>query len=216
MAATDIVFNGLYHMVGERVAVTIGGLYCGTFVVTAPGQIAVPINSDPDGLCNGKYLQSLDVGPWDKTTYGALTCEVTLDIGGNGPATVYIPVAIGFNYPAMGQTMRPASAEVTKSPMGAATGKLKRIHAVGILGYFVGGKLGLQIGTQGPAGPVNACNVTSLGGVPLTHNQPFDGEFFMAVSDETNKDGQIFWQMLNPYPCVINTLNAFIEVGERS
>ncbi len=216
MANTDIVFNGLYHMVGELVAVTIGGLYCGNFVVMAPGQITVPINSDPDGLCNGKYLQTLDVGPWDKTTYGALTCEVTLDIAGNGPATIYIPVAIGFNFPAMGMTMRPSSAELTKSPMGGATGKLKRIHGVGILGNFVGGKLGLQIGTQGPTGPVNAVNVTTLGGIPLKHNQPFSGEFYMAVSDETNKDGQIFWQMLNPYPCVINTLNTFIETSERS
>ena len=213
MSATDIIFNGLYHQVGQLVAVTIGGLYCGTFTVVAPGTITVPINSDPDGLCNGKYLQTLDVGPWDKTTYGAATCEVTLDVAGNGPATIYIPVLIGFNYPAMGTTMRPASAEVTKSPQGSASGKLKRIHAIGGLGFFVGGVGGFQVGPDFLH--MNAVNTKTNGGTPLTHNQPFFGEFFLALSDSFNKDGQICWQMLNPYPLTINTLNAFLDTEER-
>ncbi len=214
MAATDLIFNGLYYAVGYPVQVMIGGLFCGTFTVAAPGMITVPINSDPDQLCNGKYLQTLDVGPWDTTTYGGLTTEITLDVGGNGQATIYVPVAIGFTYPSVGQVMRPAAPEVTKSSQGPATGKLRRVHTVGILGSFVGGVSGLQIGTNFAA--MKAANVATKGGVPLTHNQLLEGVHFMAVADDDSLEGQVCWQMLNPYPCVINSINSFISFEERS
>ena len=85
MAATDIIFSGLYYAVGSSVQVTIGGLYCGSFTVVAPGTITVPINSDPDALCNGKYLQTLDVGPWDKfptiTNSAELVVSRVIDLG---------------------------------------------------------------------------------------------------------------------------------------
>ena len=214
MAATDMVFSGLYYAVGSRVQVTIGGLFCGTFTVAAPGTVTVPINSDPDQLCNGKYLQTLDVGPWDTTTYGGLTTELTLDVAGNGEATIYVPVAIGFTYPSMGQVMRPASAEVTKSSQGPATGELRRVHTVGILGNFVGGASGLQVGTN--FAKMNAANVTTKGGTPIKHNQLFSGVHFMPVSDDDSMEGQICWQMLNPYPCVINSINSFVSFEPRS
>ena len=214
MAATDMIFNGLYYAIGYPVQVTIGGLFCGTYTVVAPGQITVPINSDPDQLCNGKYLQTLDVGPWDTTTYGGLTTELTLDVAGNGEATIYVPVAIGFTYPSLGQVMRPASAEVTKSSQGPATGELRRVHTVGVLGSFVGGSLGLQVGTS--FATMNAANVMTKGGAPLLHNQILQGIHFMAVTDNDSMDGQIAWQMLNPYPCVINSINSFISFEPRS
>ena len=214
MAATDLLFNGLYYAVGYPVQVMIGGLFCGTFTVAAGGTLTVPINSDPDQLCNGAYLQTLDVGPWDTTTYGGLTTELTLDIAGNGQATIYVPVAIGFTYPSMGQVMRPAAPEVTKSSQGPATGKLRRVHTVGVLGSFVGGKLGLQVGVN--LAVMNAANVTTKGGAPLPHNTLYQGVHFMAVTDSTSMEGQVCWQMLNPYPCVINSINAFISFEPRS
>ena len=214
MAATDIIFSGLYYAVGSQVQVTIGGLYCGSFTVVSPGTVTVPINSDPDALCNGKYLQTLDVGPWDKTTYGALTTALTIDIAGLGQSTIYVPVAIGFTYPSMGQVMRPASPEVTKMSQGSAAGALRRVHTAAILGTFIGGNMGLQAGTN--FARMNAANVRTKGGTPLLHTQTFQGVHFMAVSDDDSMDGQICWQMLNPYPCIINSINSFISFEPRS
>ena len=214
MAATDIIFSGLYYAVGSSVQVTIGGLYCGSFTVVSPGTVTVPINSDPDGLCNGKYLQTLDVGPWDKTTYGALTTALTIDIAGLGQSTIYVPVAIGFTYPSMGQVMRPASPEVTKSSQGPATAELRRVHTVGVLGSFVGGVSGLQVGTN--FANMNAANVTTKGGTALLHTQMLQGVHFMAVTDNDSMEGQVCWQMLNPYPCTINSINSFISFEPRS
>ena len=63
---------------------------------------------------------------------------------------------------------------------------------------------------------MNAANVTTKGGTALLHTQMLQGAHFMAVSDDDSMDGQICWQMLNPYPCVINSINSFISFEPRS
>lgn len=217
MAATDILISGLYYAVGHTVSVAIGGLDCGDYVVVAngtDGQVTVPINSDPDQLCNGAYLKTLDVGPWDTTTYGDLTTEVTLDIGGVGSATIYIPVAVGYAYPSAGQTMRPATEAQIKSQQGPGTGKLRKVHNYGILfGAVVGNAGGLQLGTNLTA--MNAIQLKTKGGIPLTHNIVFQGVAYGPIKDTDSFDGQVCWYMSRCYPCVINSLNGFMETSEH-
>ena len=217
MASTDILITGLYQAIGQTVSVAIGGLDCGDYVVAAngtDGQVTVPINSDPDKLCNGAYLITLDVGPWDTTTYGDLTTEVTLDVGGTGEATMYIPVAVGFAYPSAGQAMRPATEAQIKSQQGPGTGKLRKVHNYGILfGAVVGGTNGLQIGTNLTA--MNAIQIRKKSNILLTHNIVFQGVAYGPVKDTDSYDGQICWYMSRCYPCVINSLNGFLEAQEH-
>lgn len=217
MAATDITLTGLYYAKGRVVSVAIGGLDCGDFTVQVngtDGYVVVPINSDPDQLCNGAYLQTLDVGPWDTTTYGDLTTEVSIDINGMGMGTIYIPVAIGFAYPSAGQTMRPATEAQIKSQQGPGTGKNRKVHNYGILfGAVIAGTNGLQLGTNLTA--MNAMQVQTKGGIPLKHNQVFQGATYGPIKDTSSLDGQVCWYMVRCYPCVINSLNSFMETEER-
>lgn len=218
MAATDIVFHGLYYAIGATISVCIGGLDCGDYVVQAngtDGTVTVPINSDPDGLCNGAYLTTLDVGPWDKTTYGGLTTEVTLDVGGQGSATIYIPVAIGFVYPSIGKLLKPATDAQIKSQQGPGTGKGRRVHNYGIqFAAVIGNKNGLRLGTDFAIG-LNAMQLQSKGGVTLPHNIVFQGVAYGPLKDNNSYDGQITWLMIRPYPCTINSISSFMETEER-
>lgn len=214
MADTDLIFTGLYYAVGYTVTACIGGLDCGDYVVDSTGSITVPINSDPDQLCNGTYLYTLDVGPWDRTTYGNLTTELTIGVPGVGEATIYIPVAIGFVYPSIGMRVRPTSEQQLKSPQGPGTGKKRRVAEYGILfGAVVGGTNAFQIGTA--LNKMQSIKAQTLGGVNLTHNIVFQGVAFGALPDSDSYDGQICWQMLRPYPCIIDSLNGFIETSEH-
>lgn len=214
MATTDLVFSGIYYAVGAKVTAFIGGLDCGDYIVDSTGSITVPINSDPDQLCNGTYLSTLDVGPWDRTTYGTLTTEVTIGVPLVGEATIYIPVAIGFVYPSMGQRTRPAAEQTVKSPQGPATGKKRRVSNYGILfSAVIGNTGGLQIGCD--FNHMNAMQLQTLGGVKITNNIVFQGVAFGPISDSDSYDGQVCWQMLRPYPCIIDSLNGFMEVSEN-
>lgn len=224
MAATDIILHGHYQAIGSYVTVSIGGLDCGDYLVANDGTVTVPINSDPDQLCNGTYLRTLDVGPFDSTTYGSLTSELTIAIPNVGEATIYIPILIGYTYSSAGQCLSPASEQVTKSQLGGGTGKRRRAFNYGIRGFFVGNGQalgatgsavgGLAIGTDFTTN-LNAVNVQTKGGVPLTHNQVFQGAAWGPLASETGFDGQICWCMVRPYPCIINNLNAFLEIEEH-
>lgn len=217
MASTDIVFHGLYYAIGATVTVVIGGLDCGDYVVQAngtDGTVTVPINSDPDGLCNGAYLQKLDVGPWDKTTYGATTCAVTMDINGQGSATLYIPVLIGFCYPSIGRLLKPATDAQIKSQQGGGTGKGRRVHNYGFqFAGVVGNKNGLRVG--GDLLNMNTMQIQTRGGVNLTHNIVFQGVAYGPLKDNNSFDGQITWLMIRPYPCTINSITSFMDTEER-
>ena len=223
MAATDIILYGHYQLAGNTVTVQIGGLDCGDYLVANDGTITVPINSDPDGLCNGAYLQTLDVGPFDRTTYGSLTSELTISIPSVGEATIYIPILVGYSYSSAGQTMFPASEQATKSQLGGATGKRRRPFNYGIRGFFVGnGKAlgtGSEIGGLAIGGDfttnLNAVRVQTKGGIDLTHNQVFQGATWGPLASETGFDGVICWCMVRPYPCIINNINAFLEIEEH-
>lgn len=224
MAASDIILHGHYQAIGSFVTAWIGGLDCGDYLVANDGTVTVPINSDPDQLCNGAYLQTLDVGPFDNTTYGSLTTELTIAIDGVGEAVIYIPILLGFSYSSAGMLMVPASEQATKSQLGGATGKRRRPFNFGIRGFFVGN--GKALGTTGSAigglaigtdftDNLSAVKTETKGGVALTQNQIFRGATWGPLAAASGFDGQICWCMVRPYPCIINNINAFLEIEEH-
>jgi hypothetical protein len=213
MAATDLVFNGLSHMIGATVEVVIAGLDCGAFVVSSTGTVTVPLASIPvpTGFPDAStYFQSVDVGQYNTDTYGDATNQLTMQISGGGIATMYLPIYIGFNYPALGQGMRPANQQQTKSATGGATGKLRRVWDISLL---LTNTQGLQVGTT----PTNVLPLPLLFAdqTPFASYQLFCGTADMRGEDSDSFDGMPFWYAPGPYPAIVNALTAFTEVKEK-
>lgn len=209
--STDVKFYGLYQLIGQTVAVVVAGLDCGDFVVSNLGVVDVPLQSDPDGLFTGDYLQQFDVGPWNQAAYGSLTTSVTMLVGGNARKTMYLPVFIGYSYLSAGQLMRPVTPEQTKSGQGGGPGKNRRVFNWAAL---VQGTTGLSVGTN--FSNLQPVVFKTAGGQVLNHQQLFSGEVFGTTQDRNTMDGRLCWTIQRPYPCVINAMTGFMETDERS
>jgi hypothetical protein len=210
LAATDVVFSGLYQMIGLTVAVIVAGLDCGDYVVDPTGSVTVPINSDPGMHFNGAYLQQFNVGPWDNTTYGDATTQVTMSINETSEAVLYIPVVIGFPYLVAGQLMRPSVESQTKSSTGGGTGKNRRVHNYAML---VSNAQGLAVGTT--FANLEPVKFKTEGGVTIQANTLFSGVIYGATEDVDSYDGMICWTIQRPFPCMINSVNSFVVTEER-
>ncbi len=207
--STAIIFTGLTHLIGNTVYAMIGGLLCGPYTVGVTGSIAVTPVTD-NAFLTGEYLQGLDVGPYDKVTYGDATTQVTMQINGAGIMTMYVPVTIGCAIPFMGTTMRPTSEQLTKSPAGGAIGKLKRSWAVSAL---VTCAQGINFGTTPSNGQPAPLLTDSQIAIP-----PFDlynGVLYQVLNSAHDFNGQITWSSSTPYPFILNSLVAYIETEER-
>ena len=202
MAATDLIFPGYYYAVGRTLSAVIGGLYCGDYVVSSSGTLTVPINSDPDGNCNGAYLSQFDVGPFDKVTYGPATTALTLAVG-YATATIYIPVIIGYNFPSIGKRLPQIKSQ------GSGLGAVRRSHQYGAM---VLNSIGLQIGTNfTDMHPVRY----ELDGTPPQYSQMFTGVVWDTVDGDYNFDEGLFFMVTQPYPTTIVALGDFKHLVEN-
>ena len=209
MTDTDIVFNGLYHMIGHSVSVVICGLDCGDYTVDANGAVTVPLASDPDGLLSGAYIVQFDVGPYDTITYGDATTQVTV-FTGVATATVYVPVVIGFSYPTIGQILRPVMEAQIKSPSGPGEGKTKRIEWAS---FLFSQAQGVSIGTSfANMWPVQFPDGT---GQVLNHTILFSGVFADNFAEDYGFDNMIAWQIFRPYPCTVASVSGFLHSQDR-
>lgn len=207
-AATDLTFTGLSHMANQVVEVMIAGLDCGAFTVSATGTIVVPLSSNP--YLSGAYLQAVDVGPWDKITYGDATSSITVQVAGSGIATVYVPVTIGFPYLSFGQKLRPTSESQTKSQAGGATGKLRRVWSYAAL---LTHSQGVSFGTNPSA--LTAAPFRFNDGTAFPNNVLFDGVVYDTLKDSDSFDGMVCWSIPGPYPFIMMSLTSFVETHER-
>lgn len=214
MAATDIIISGLSHAIGQIVEVVIGGLDCGAFTVASSGNVTVPIASVPvpTGFPDaGTYFLTVDVGPYDKITYGDVTNALTMQINGGGIATMYLPIYVGFLYPSIAQVLRPTAQQETKSQLGGSIGKLRRVWSIAAL--FTRTQ-GVQIGT-------NTTNILPAqfkfaNQQNYAQNVLFDGVHYMPVEDADSFDGMPLVYAPGPYPCILNSLTGFTETKERA
>ena len=209
MAATDIVFTGMYHAIGNNVSVVICGLDCGDHMVDVNGDVTVPLASDPDGLLSGYYVAQFDVGPYDTTTYGNATTQISMQVG-IATMTMYVPVVIGYSYPSVGQLLRPVTEAQIKSPSGPGEGKTKRIEWVSI---FFNNAAGVQVGTD-----INAMWDVQFpdgrGGV-LGRTTLFSGVYADNFSDNYSYDNMIAWYIFRPYPCSVVSVSGFLHSQDR-
>ena len=209
--ATDVVFTGFYYAVGYTVSVSVCGLDCGDYLVDDNGNVTVPINSDPDGKFNGGFLAQYDVGPYDKVTYGDQTTRLDIFDGVGGTETIFVPVVIGFTYPAIGQVVRPVAEDQIKSPQGPGLGKTRRMQWFGAL---LNNTQGVSFGTR-LGGTMDAANFADPAGNVLLKNTLFSGVWSKPIDDNPSYDAQLAWACYRPYAVTVCAVSAFIDTSER-
>lgn len=120
---SGVIFSGLWHLNGETVDVWIGGLDCGSQLVTN-GSITVPFRSDP---------------------YEAFTANFYF-------TTTPPRCVVGFSYTSQGRILRPAAGQEAGAYNGPAFAKEKRTHQFGVLLHQTNGiSFGTEFGNLRPA-----------------------------------------------------------------
>lgn len=207
MAASDLIFSGLWHLAGETVGATICGLDCGDFLVTTTGTITVPLQSDADQLLTAAYIISKD----GITPDAEQNTRISIASGGVH-VTVVVPVTIGFTYISQGQCLRPASAQDIGSREGAALGKTRRQHSAS---FLLSNAIGLAVGTSFSKLDFPEMVNPDIP-VALPQDQMFNGVLWMpAIEDSYTFDSKLAWQVSRPWPCTVEATSSFLAAEER-
>lgn len=200
-----VTLNGNWTLGGQAVDVCIAGLDCGTITANVDGSVFVPFGADPDGLFTAGYLNSIS-NPLS-TNPALVTFNITN--GAGDVLTVSVPVLVGYSYSSVGQCLRPTTEGQTKSPMGGAVGKRRRMQRAGF--EFINTQ-GVSIGNK--QGNMDAIQFKDAGANTTTKDTLFSGIMQLAVRDTNSYDGQLYWEITRPYPCTIVSVTTFLETEE--
>ncbi len=204
--ATDagIQLYGFWYLVDQTVAVQIAGLDCGNYVVSfTDGSIIVPFGSDAGGLMTATYLAGLP------TYVGEQAANISFVLD-TITTTVTVPVVVGPVFTTQGQRLRAATAEDTKSPIGAATGKLRRTDIATVL---LSNTVGVSVGTN--FATLEAMVLPGTDGetaVPAT--SMFTGVARINLTDDYTYDSMFCWEVSRPWPCTVCATSSFTHTSE--
>lgn len=199
MAATDIIFTGLWYLNGQTVSCNIAGLDCGDFKVNL-GQITVPASSNAS--LNASYIAAIAGLGIDAPNNTALTMSGQLYI---------VPVTIGRRYTTKGQALRPATQADVKSQQGDGLGLVRRGH-----------KYSFQLVNSGA--PQVGTTFTNMqqavfrmpdDNTPFPAGAGYSGVFVDTLEDPHGLDTMLTWQMNRPLPLTIAAASVFLEAQER-
>ena len=200
-----VTLNGNWTFGGQAVDVCIAGLDCGTITANPDGSVFVPFGADPDGLFTAGYLNS--VSNPNSTNPALATFNITN--GASDILTVSVPVLVGYTYSSVGWCLRPTTEGQTKSPLGGAVGKKRRMQRAGF--EFINAQ-GVAIGNkQGNTFPIQ---FKDTGVNATTKDVLFSGIMQQTISDTSSFDGQLYWEVTRPYPCTIVSVTTFLEIEE--
>ena len=200
-----VTLNGNWTFGGMAVDVCIAGLDCGTITANPDGSVFVPFGADPDGLFTAGYLNS--VSNPNSTNPALATFNITN--GAGDILTVSVPVLVGYSYSSVGWCLRPTTEGQTKSPLGGAVGKKRRMQRAGF--EFINAQ-GVAIGNkQGNTFPIQ---FKDTGVNATTKDVLFSGIMQQTISDTSSFDGQLYWEVTRPYPCTIVSVTTFLEIEE--
>lgn len=206
---TNLVFYGLYDVVGVTLAAVICGLDCGDYVVAAGGTVTVPLQSDPDDLLTLAYMTAVSAAGPPAGGWGPLSTPVRV-ISGGVAVDLTIPCLFGYAYTSKGQLLRPLSEQDTKSRTGPALGKMRRVHKVAAL---VDASVGVSFGTDFTN--LFAADYRDAAGTPLTKETMYSGVYWSpSIEDASSFDGMICWQVSRPYPTTIVSLGGFFHTQD--
>lgn len=195
--ASTLTFYGLWHLNGETVAVSCGGVDVGDFTI-ASGSVTVPIDDQVNLLFITAYLQSIS----STTDYGEMACPIDGVLG-----RLTVPAVIGFTYTSQGQILRPDTQDQMKSQVGPGLAKSRRIAQFGTL---LAGTQGIRFGTD--FSRMHAVQFKSPGGTQdLTALQLFDGVYWSPVDDTWGYNSMLCWDITRPYPACVVALDGFMQ-----
>lgn len=187
--ATALNLYGLHGLNGKTVSVWAGGLDCGD--VTVANGVASVVFGDGVGAGAGGGLFTADY----VVSFGAGAC----------------PIRVGFTFTSRGQTLRPASAEVTGARTGPGFGKERRTHRLGV--QLVETR-GISIGTE--FGKLTACRFTLKDNkTKLTPLQSFSGIYKDMLNDAYSLESEMAWEITRPYPAIVTAIGGFLETADQ-
>lgn len=194
-----LTLYGLWYLNGQTCAVTVGGVDMGDLAI-ANGSVVVPIDDDPDNLLTTAYLQSISA-----STYGAMAVPI------DGSAErLTVPAVVGFSFTSQGQTLRPDTVEQSRSQLGPAPGKPRRLHQFSAL---LNATQGISFGTD--FSNLIAAQFRTKGGTDYTAIQLFSGVYQGTLNDDSSMDGMMCWQISRPYPACLPSLTGYMQTQER-
>lgn len=192
-------FNGLWHLNGDIVQVTVSGLDCGQF---SDGTISDFLVSN--GSITVPYGDGISGGPGGGLFTKALA-TAAMDAG---------QIVVGYTYTSDAQIVRPNSPAESGARNGPAFGKLRRNHQYALL---TSQTAGVSIGTNFNAlDPVLfGSNPDDPGGSPpLAINQVFNGVYRATLTDDNTFDGMLCWRIERPRPATVVSIGGFIHTQD--
>lgn len=203
---TFITFYGLWHLEGEDVTVSILGLDCGEFTVSAEGSIEVPYGSDAGELLTPQYL--ID----NSNSVSSVENNMTFNVyNGTTTASVTVPVTIGLGYTSQGQILRPNLASDLRSSFGHGLGKTRRGH---MLAALVQDAVAIDFGTDFSS-TLKPASFSSDGANVNAEDEPFSGVYQGLLADDYGFDSMLCWQVDRPYACTVSSVSIFLDFEER-
>ncbi len=191
-----LTLNGLWHLNGEQVAVTAGGLDCGNYV-PVNGSVFVPYG---DGVSAG-------------TAGGQFTAIF---------AATNPQIVVGFPYNSDGQLVRPMTPQDSGARNGPALGKKRRAHQAAALlntagaSSAGGNQLAIAFGTSFAKLQPAIVSYGSTGNTgSIAPGQSFSGVWFDTIGDESSFDGMLCWRVSRPLPANIVAVEPFLETQDK-
>lgn len=206
---TTLTLYGLWHLVGETVAVSVLGLDCGDFTVATDGSVTVPYASDAGGLLTPAYLVA------NTNTETNVENNVTFDVTASGvTSSVTVPITVGLTYTTQGQVLRPSLAAELHSPFGPGLGKTRRGFMFAAL---VVDAVEISFGTDfDTTSTLTAAQFTTTDGhTARAEDSPFAGVYWNTLKDNYGFDTNLCWQVDRPYACTICSVSTFLQMAER-
>ncbi len=206
---TGLTFYGMNNLVGVTVAAFICGLDCGDYVVAENGSIAVPYQSDPDGLFTAAYVVNLaNNPPGNIADWGWGQSAVTVEISS---VSYTIPVAIGAVYTSQGQVVRPD--QMHQGQKGEGLAKQRRVHMFGAkLVNAVTSSISFGSDFSTTLSPVF---LPGDGRDAYTQVTLFNGVYWNTLNCNSDFEGMLAWEISRPFPCTIASVNSFMNMEDR-
>lgn len=202
---TTLTFYGFYHLIGQTVQASIGGIDCGDYTVSATGSIEVDFGSDDQGIMTAEYLASLDGFEGEQAT------EVTYYLD-DELITVTVPVVIGMAYTSQGQGLRPAAQQDLRIDMANGLGRTRRGHKFAALMVNTGVTIAFGTDLDGTMDAVEFKQ--DDGETDMASSSLWSAVYRGTLTDPYNYDTMLCWEMSRPWPATVCAVSTYLAAEQ--
>jgi hypothetical protein len=205
---STINLTGLYHLQVKSVAVFLGGLDMGNYLVDVVGTVTVPFGADAGGLCTPEYL--ISISGTDLTAYGESTAQIDISTSGGDTVPVFVPCVIGNPWSTAVTLLRQNGADTLKTQQGPALGVSRKSYMYSLLLNNATGNINVGT-TNGTSAPAELLN----NGTAVSASTLFSGVVWGVLNDPYSFDSQLTVQVDRPTPMTLVSAGQFIDAEER-